>query len=49
MLEYAILLAVFAGVFLAGAAVLGDDVADVIRNLGGRIPALAAGIGAPST
>ena len=49
VLEYAILLAVFAGVFLAGAAVLGDDVADMIRNLGGRIPALAAGIGAPST
>ena len=49
VLEYAILLAVFAGVFLAGATVLGEDVAEVIRALGARVPAVAAGIGAPST
>ena len=49
MLEYAILLAVFAGVFLAGAAVLGEDVANVIRDLGARVPGLAVGVGTPST
>lgn len=49
MLEYAILLVVFAGIFLAGAIVLGEDVAKVIRNLGARVPALAAGVGTPST
>ena len=49
MLEYAILLAVFAGVFLAGATALGEDVAEVIRDLGARVPAVTAGIGAPST
>ena len=48
VLEYAILLAVFAGVFLAGAAVLGEDVAGMIRDLGGRITVIAARVGAPS-
>ena len=48
VLEYAILLAVFAGVFLAGAAVLGEDVAGMIRDLGGRISVIAASVGAPS-
>ena len=48
VLEYAILLAVFAGVFLAGAAVLGEDVAGMIRDLGGRISVIAARVGAPS-
>ena len=49
VLEYAILLAVFAGVFLAGATVLGEDVGDLIRDLGARIPALTTGIGVPSS
>ena len=49
VLEYAILLAVFVGVFLAGATVLGEDVAGAIRDLGARVPALVAGLGAPST
>ena len=49
VLEYAILLAVFAGVFLAGAAVLGEDMAGMIRDLGGRIPVIAARVGAPPT
>ena len=49
MLEYAILLVVFASIFLAGAAVLGEDVAKVIRDLGARVPTLAAGVGTPST
>ena len=45
VLEYAILLAVFAGVGLVAATALGTSLDDMITTLAAKIPALTTGIG----
>ena len=45
VLEYAILIAVLAGVAVAAAAVLGTNLADMITTIANKIPGLTTGIG----
>ena len=45
VLEYAILLAVLAGVGVAAATVLGTNLDDMITTIASKIPGLTAGIG----
>ena len=45
VLEYAILLAVLAGVGVAAATVLGTSLDDMITTIASKIPGLTAGIG----
>ena len=45
VLEYAILLAVLAGVGVVAATTLGTSLDDMITTIAGRIPGLTSGIG----
>ena len=45
VLEYAILLAVLAGVAVAAAGVLGTGLDDMVTTIANKIPGLTAGIG----
>ena len=45
VLEYAILLAVLAGVAVAAVGVLGTELDNMITTIAGKIPGLTAGIG----
>ena len=45
VLEYAILLAVLAGVAVAAAAVLGTSLDDMVTTITSKIPGLITGIG----
>ena len=49
VLEYAILLAVLAGVAVAAAGVLGTSLDGMINTITSKIPGLVTGIGAPSS
>ena len=49
VLEYAILLAVLAGVAIAAAGVLGTNLDNMVNTIANKIPGLTAGIGTPST